>query len=89
LANRFEQRCPKLKARAYLELLEQVYATGERYVARHTPIRLIRSASGVLEDRYIDFVYEPIFDETNRVSGIFIEGFDVTETIGYRKNSGN
>lgn len=71
---------PELEDQGFFALLDQVYATGERYIARHTPVRLFRSASGVAEDRYLDFVYEPIFDETDRVSGIFVEGFDVTET---------
>ncbi|MFS8136672.1 MAG: sensor histidine kinase, partial [Thermomonas sp.] len=30
-------------------------------------------------ERYLDFIYEPIVDENNRVTGIFVEGQDVTE----------
>jgi hypothetical protein len=60
--------------------LDQVYSSGERYIARQTRVSLVRSEGGLAEDRYLDFVYEPIFDETDQVSGIFVEGFDVTET---------
>src|SRR5699024_6348055 len=32
-----------------------------------------------LEERFIDFVYQPIHDQHGKVSGIFVEGSDVTE----------
>ena len=71
---------PELKARAFLSCwigsIQQVNASS-RNKSRSV---LVRAAGGSPEDRYLDFVYEPIFDEANQVSGIFIEGFDVTET---------
>ena len=70
---------PEVEGQGFFELLDRVYSTGERHIARQTPITLIR-ARGVPEHRYLDFVYEPIFDKTDQVSGIFVEGFDVTET---------
>jgi signal transduction histidine kinase len=71
---------PEVEGQGFFELLDRVYATGERHVAQQTPITLVRAADGMPEDRYLDFVYEPIFDETNQVSGVFVEGFDTTET---------
>jgi signal transduction histidine kinase len=70
---------PEVEGQGFLELLDRVYSTAERYVAHQTALRLIRADGGIAEDRYVDFVYEPILDETNQVSGIFVEGFDVTE----------
>ena len=55
-------------------------ASNRRHVAQQTPITFARTAGGALEDRYLDFVYEPIFNEDNQVSGIFVEGFDAIET---------
>ncbi|HEX4199007.1 MAG TPA: response regulator [Caulobacteraceae bacterium] len=71
---------PEVEGQGFFELLDQVYATGERFLASQVPIRLIRSPGGLPEDRWLDFVYEPIFGEAGPVSGIFVEGFDVTET---------
>jgi signal transduction histidine kinase/ActR/RegA family two-component response regulator len=42
-------------------------------------VRLQREPEGPLEERYIDFVYQPIRDENGAVSGIFVEGSDVTD----------
>jgi PAS domain-containing protein len=66
---------PELEGQGFYELLDQVYATGQRFVARAAPIRLTAET----EDRYIDFLYEPIRDDGGAVSGIFVGGYDVTE----------
>ena len=71
---------PELEGQGFFELLDQVYATGERYIAHQTPATLLRKEGGGPELRYLDFVYEPIRNESDAVTGIFVEGFDVTET---------
>ena len=74
------QAVPEVEAQGFLALLDHVFQTGERHIAHRTPVSLVRKVGGPPEQRYLDFVYEPILDETNWVSGIFIEGFDVTES---------
>jgi PAS domain S-box-containing protein len=69
---------PELQDQGYFEALDAVYATGERFVASQMPARL-EYADGRVEDRQLDFVYAPISDASGRISGIFCEGFDVTE----------
>ncbi|HEY8381333.1 MAG TPA: PAS domain-containing protein, partial [Microvirga sp.] len=69
---------PELEGQGFYELLDQVYTTGERFVAHQTPIQ-IKPPSGETEERFLDFIYEPIKDQDGRVTGIFCEGFDVTE----------
>lgn len=71
---------PDIEGQGFFELLDEVYATGRRHLADHEPIRLRRSPA-VVEERSVAFVYEPIRDETGRVTGIFVEGHDVTETL--------
>ena len=66
---------PELASQGFFELLDQVYATGERYITRRTPVLF----AGETEHRFVDFVYEPIRDNHGRVSGIFVGGFDVTD----------
>jgi PAS domain S-box-containing protein len=71
---------PDLEGQGFFELLDQVYTTGERFVARQIPVRLERSPGAPPEERVLDFIYEPITDEAGQVTGIFCEGHDVTET---------
>ncbi|MBL0406682.1 PAS domain-containing protein [Microvirga aerilata] len=70
---------PELVGQGFFELLDQVYATGERFVAHHIPIRFQATPDAALEERFLDFIYEPVLDEAGRVTGIFCEGQDVTE----------
>jgi PAS domain S-box-containing protein len=67
---------PELAGQGFYELLDQVYATGERYVARGLPLRL----AGESEDRFIDLLYEAIRNDFGEVTGVFVGGYDVTET---------
>ncbi|WP_083685166.1 PAS domain-containing hybrid sensor histidine kinase/response regulator [Massilia putida] len=70
---------PEIVGQGFFELLDRVYATGEPFVGHALPVRLQREPEGPLEERYIDFVYQPIRDENGQVNGIFVEGSDVTD----------
>ena len=67
---------PELAGQPFYGLLDQVYATGQRFVARAVPLRL----AGESESRFIDLLYEPIRDGAGKVTGIFVGGYDVTES---------
>jgi PAS domain S-box-containing protein len=62
------------------ELIIDAYATGERYVARAAPV-LIPTADGGCEEHLLDVIMEPMTDDDGQVTGIFVEGFDVTEQV--------
>jgi len=69
---------PEVAGQGFFELLDRVYTSGEPFVGHALPLRLQREPNGPLEERYIDFVYQPIRDASGAVSGIFVEGSDVT-----------
>jgi PAS domain S-box-containing protein len=66
---------PELEGQGFFELLDQVYATGERFVARGAPIQL----AGETEPRFIDLLYEALRDARGDVTGIFVGGYDASE----------
>jgi PAS domain S-box-containing protein len=70
---------PEVLGQEFPDLLDQVYRTGQPYVGVAAPIRLQREPGGALEERYVDFVYQPIRDSAGMVTGIFAEGSDVTD----------
>ena len=72
---------PEVEGQGFLELLNQVFRSGEPYRGRAVPVRLNRQHDDELEQRYVNFIYQPIRDLTGKVSGIFIEGSDVTEAV--------
>jgi PAS domain S-box-containing protein len=67
---------PEIAGQGFYELLDQVYATGTPFFARAVPLRL----TGETADRFIDLRYEPIRDGGGSITGIFVGGYDVTET---------
>src|SRR3984957_13519541 len=70
---------PEIEGQGFLELLDNVFATGEPFVGKDVKIVLQRTPGGIEEARHLDFVYQPIKDESGRVTSIFVEGLDVTE----------
>jgi PAS domain S-box-containing protein len=75
---------PELAAQGFAALLDRVYATGEPYAARETPIRLPQPDGEPLEVVY-DFVYQPLRDAAGRVTGILQHAVDVTASVRARE----
>lgn len=72
---------PDIAGQGFYELLDQVYASGKTYVGRRTPIVLQTEGSDTPQDLFLDFVYQPIVEANGEVSGIFVQGQDVTEHV--------
>ncbi|MET0857741.1 MAG: PAS domain-containing protein [Telluria sp.] len=70
---------PELAGQGFYELLDQVYASGTPYVARGMSVKLQRQPGAALDERFINFVYQPIMTADGAITGVFIEGSDVTE----------
>jgi PAS domain S-box-containing protein len=70
---------PELEGQGFFELLDKVFATGEPFVGKDVKIVLQRTSGGAEETRHVDFVYQPIKDESGKVTSIFVDGLDVTE----------
>ena len=66
---------PELAGQGFFELLDAVFASGERHVARGVPVTL----SGEPRQKFIDFLYEPIRGEDGAIRGVFIGGYDATD----------
>jgi PAS domain S-box-containing protein len=79
LGKKVRDALPEVVGQGFLQLLDQVYASGETFVGRSMAIKLQREPDGPLEERFVDFVYQPIRDANGDVNGIFAEGNDVTE----------
>lgn len=72
---------PELQGQGFFELLETVFKTGEPFVGRSMPVSLQRKPDSVVEKRFIDLVYQPLSDRSGAISGIFAEGYDVTDRV--------
>jgi two-component sensor histidine kinase len=72
---------PEAADQDYLGILRKVYQTAEPYVGRKMSVVLHGEEDGRLEEHFIDFVCQPIVCEGGEVSGVFVEGSDVTDHV--------
>ena len=80
LGQTVEAALPEVKAQGFIDLLDQVYRSGVAYEGRQVRVDL-QMADGQTGERHVDFVYQPIKDADGAVTGIFVEGIDVTERM--------
>jgi PAS domain S-box-containing protein len=72
---------PELVEQGYVELLDHVFQSGEPLKRISEKVLIRWAKDGPLEERFVDFVYQPIRDEAGAVTSIFIQGSDVTERV--------
>ncbi len=70
---------PEVLEQGYVQILDNVYRSGESFVATGAHIMLQRHAHGPQEERILDFVYMPLKDTDQKISGILVHGIDITE----------
>ncbi|WP_051329390.1 PAS domain-containing protein [Geminicoccus roseus] len=70
---------PEVDTQGFLNLLDQVYGSGEPFVGQAIRTMLRQDADGPLVEHYLDFIYQPLMDEDGQVVGIFVQGHDITE----------
>lgn len=70
---------PDAVKQGYLDLLDRVFASGEAYAASGAKYATQVEAGGRSDERHMDFVFQPVRDTKGRVTGIFVQGTDVTE----------
>jgi signal transduction histidine kinase len=75
--NTAREAFPELESRGLHEILDGVYASGERFVAGGLTLVLGPSPEGAPREIVLDVVYEPMLDAAGRVTGIFVEGHEV------------
>ena len=77
---------PELAGQGIYELLDRVYTTGDPHVGKALKVMVVRD-SGMLEECFFDFVYEPMRDTTGRIDGIAVVAFDVTDLVRARREA--
>ncbi len=75
------QAFPEIEGQGLFELLDRVYATGEAHSGLATPISFRPRAGAKPEQRFVDFVFQPMRDRNHRVHGIFLQGSDVSACV--------
>ncbi|MEP6919419.1 MAG: ATP-binding protein, partial [Acidobacteriota bacterium] len=75
----------ELAGQGIYELLDRVYASGEPHVGRS--LRLVLQEDTGPAETFFDFVYQPLFDDDGRVTGIAVVAVDVTDLTRARRDA--
>jgi len=70
---------PEVVDQGFLDLLDRVFRTGEPYIGSGVKVTLQRTEEGPVEERVVDFIYQPIRDAAGQIDGILVLVTDVTE----------
>jgi len=76
---RLAEALPEALTQGFVAILDRVYETGEAFSAYSYPVDLERSPGAPLERRYLDFVYQALYEPDDGISGIIVLGADVTD----------
>ena len=76
---------PELVQQGFVDLLMNVYKTGNPFSANEQFIQIDIDGNGVLTDNYMNFVYQPYRNSENKIEGIFFFANLVTEQVLARK----
>lgn len=72
---------PEVVDQGTIKILDRVYRTGEPYVGRNIAVMLQQDPAAPQTRLFLDFLFHPIRDEDDTVSGIFVQTLDVTERV--------
>ncbi|WP_162136206.1 PAS domain S-box protein [Zavarzinella formosa] len=70
---------PEIEGQGFFELLDRVYETGEPYIGSNIRVTLLRG--GHLEERILEFIYQPLREPNGEVGGILVQGIDLTDRV--------
>jgi len=75
---------PELKSQGIKKLLDNVYATGETFLATELPLKIVRKGKSV--NVYVNFIYEAQYNAEGNINGLITIGTEVTEEVLARKS---
>ncbi len=79
LGRPIREALPEVAEQGFSDLLDEVRRSGRPHLGQGVSVRLARRPGLPPEERFVDFVYQPIVDDAGQATGIFIQGSDVTD----------
>ena len=72
---------PDAAAQGYVTLLDTVYQSGTPFSADGARYAVQSAPGEAVDERYVDFVFQPVRSATGDITGILVQGIDVTERV--------
>jgi PAS domain S-box-containing protein len=80
----FSQALPEMEEQGFGSLLQKVYNTKTAFFGNEVPLSR-RNQSGLNQELFLDFVYQPLINSRGEIYGILMQGNDVTEKVLSRR----
>lgn len=81
LINRsLKEVAPEVYEQGFGDLLDYIYASGQSHVGLATPVTF-KDSDDIERNLFLDFVLQPIINSEGKVTGIFANGYDVTDRV--------
>lgn len=81
LGKPIREALPDVEGQGFIELLDKAYRTGEAVSGSNVRVFVMRDPNGLPEERFIDFVYQALRDVDGNVTGIHVQGVDLTDRM--------
>jgi len=78
---------PEFQGQGFFEILDRVYRTGATHVGSEAPAVLYREDTGVPEEAYVNFIYQPLRAANGQIEGIMVQATEVTLQVRSRQDS--
>lgn len=72
---------PEIAGEGFFDRLEQAYRTGEAALGFESRLLLRDQQTQELREYFIDFSYHPVMAADGSISGIFVQGYDRTDSV--------
>jgi PAS domain S-box-containing protein len=72
---------PEIVGQGFADRLIQVMADRRAFLGEAVSVLLQRTPEAPLEERFVDFIYQPMLDAAGHAWGVFVEGSDVTGRV--------
>jgi signal transduction histidine kinase len=81
LGQPYFEALPETAGQGFEQILAQVLKTGQPFSVTEAPVQLPRAHTGQPVQGFVNFVFQPLFNEQGRTSGLLAMGTEVTEQV--------
>ncbi len=85
IGRKLEDAMPELRNQGYIELIKQVYRSGEQFVSEESPVTFVNNNKRV--DAFIKYIFQPLKNEQGEINGVMAIGDDVSAQVIARRKT--
>ncbi len=82
----FREGWPEFVEQGILAILDEIYTTGNPFIATEVPLKVDRKGDGVPEEAYFNLVYQPTRTAQGDIDGLLLYAMEVTEQVLARRH---